>query len=328
MNLQNRILLVVLALQAIILAAVLWPESVSNTDEPLINGVVRQDVIELATSDMNGLGVRLTLDSEGCFLPDIDNYPCNEDAFLELVDKILALIKENLVTQTSDSHIRLLVSERSFERTIDLTLSDGDSRKVFLGSVTQPGTIHARVSGEDEVYRVSGISTTDVAVGPATWIDTVYFSTPEDALLSVTVENAAGRIMLFKDVYGQWGMGKLTDGEMIDVEAIDRLLSKVESMTMREPLGKSEESSYRLDQLSALVTVRSLGADGVEQTRTIHVGAEFKDKVAFVVKSSESEYFALVAPYTVRDFVEYTRTDLLVPPPTPTPESTATPATP
>lgn len=325
MNRQNSILLVVLAVQAVILAAVLWPESTPGTDEPLIDGVERQDVVELVTADISGRNVRLSLGSEGCVLPDIDNYPCNAEAFLELVDEVLALTKENLVAQTSDSHIRLSVSERSFERTIDLTLVDGGNRRVFLGSVSQLGSIHARAGSEDEVYRVSGIATTDAPVGPVNWIDTVYFSTPEDGLLSVTVENSGGSIRLLKGADGEWGIGELAEGEIIDTEAVDDLLSKVESMTLREPLGKSEDPSYRFDQLSALVTVRSLDEGGAEQTRTIRVGAEFEEKVVFVVKSSDSEYYALVAPFGVRDFVEHTRTDLLVPPPTPTPEPTPAP---
>ena len=325
MNRQNQILLVVLAVQAVILAAVLWPESTPGMDEPLIEGVERQDVVELVTADISGRNVRLALGADGCVLPDIDNYPCNQEAFLELVDEVLALTKENLVAQTSDSHIRLSVSERSFERTIDLTLSDGGSRRVFLGSVSQIGSIHARVGGEDEVYRVSGISTTDAPVGPANWVDPVYFSTPEDALLSVTVENSGGSIRLLRDAGGEWGIGELAEGEVLDTEAVDLLISKVQSMTIREPLGKSQDPSYRFDQLSALVTVRSLDEDGAERTRTIRVGAEFEDKVVFVVKSSESEYYALVAPFGVRDFVEHTRTDLLVPPPTPTPEPTPAP---
>jgi hypothetical protein len=322
---QNWILLVVLAAQAVILAAVLWPESTPRTDEPLIEGVERQDVVGLVTADISGRSVRLSLGSEGCVLPDIDNYPCKQEAFLELVDEVLAITRENLVAQTSDSHIRLSVSERSFERTIDLTLSDGGSRRVFLGSVTQLGSIHARAGGEDEVYRVSGIATTDAPVGPSNWIDQVYFSTPEDALLSVTVENSGGSIRFLRDAGGEWGIGELAEGEVLDTEAVDDLLSKVESMTIREPLGKAEDPSYRFDQLSALVIVRSLDEDGAEQTRTIRVGAEFEDKVVFVVKSSESEYYALVAPFGVRDFVEHTRTDLLVPPPTPTPEPTPAP---
>jgi len=139
------------------------------------------------------------------------------------------------------------------------------------------------------------------------------------------VENAGGSISLLRDAGGEWGIGELGEGEVLDTEAVADLISKVVSMTIREPLGRSEDPSYRFDQLSALVTVRSLDSDGAEQTRTIRVGAEFEDKVVFVVKSSESEYYALVAPFGVRDFVEHTRTDLLVPPPTPTPEPTPAP---
>jgi len=324
-NLQNRILLVFLVLQSIILAAVLWPESNPEADEPLLDGFTREQVVELATADINGLGTRLVLGPDGCVLPDIDNFPCNEDTFLELVDEVLGLTKENYVAKTSDSHIRLTVSERSFERTIEMVLSDGSIRKVFLGSVTQLDSIHARIDGEDDVYRVTGISTTDAPVGPASWIDTVYFATPEDALLSVTVENSGGRLEFVKDSNGEWGIGELEEGEILDTEAVDLLISKVESMAMREPLGKSEDPSYRFDQLSALVIVRSLDRVGAEQIRTIRVGAEFEDKVVFVVKSSASEYYALVAPFGVRDFVEHTRTNLLVPPPTPTPEPTPAP---
>jgi hypothetical protein len=324
-NLQNRILLVFLVLQSVILAAVLWPESTPGADEPLIEGVTREQVVELATSDISGRGTRLVLGSEGCVLPDIDNYPCVEDNFLELVDEVLGLTKENLVAKTSDTHIRLTVSERSFERTIELVLSDGSVRKLFLGSVTQLGSIHARVDGKDDVYRVTGIATTDAPVGPASWIDPVYFTTPEDALLSVTVENSGGRLEINKDDNGDWGIGELEEREILDTEAVDLLISKVESMTMREPLGKSEDPSYRFDQLSALVTVRSLDTDGAEQTRTIRIGAEFEDKVVFVVKSSDSDYYAFVAPFGVRDFVDHSRTNLLVPPPTPTPEPTPAP---
>jgi hypothetical protein len=62
-----------------------------------------------------------------------------------------------------------------------------------------------------------------------------------------------------------------------------------------------------------------------EKVYTLQIGAKTDDEV--VVKSSESEYYVLIAETTAESFTGKTRDNFLVPPPTPTPPPTPAPET-
>jgi hypothetical protein len=141
--------------------------------------------------------------------------------------------------------------------------------------------------------------------------------------VALTLENANGRFEFEKDEAGAWTMTDLAADETLSENNVNSLASRVSSLRMLRPLGKTEQDDYGLKEPNAVVTVETRDDEGNTKTYTIRVGAKDDEDNSYVVISSESPYHVRVSEYTVRDFVEKARDGFLELPPTPTPEPTS-----
>jgi hypothetical protein len=109
-----------------------------------------------------------------------------------------------------------------------------------------------------------------------------------------------------------WTLVGLTADEVLSADNVNMLVGQVCSMTMAEPLGKSEAERYGMDSPNAVVTLET-----AEETITLRVGAQDPDGGYYVVKASNSPYFVHVAATAVDRLVESSRDSFLQVPPTP-----------
>jgi hypothetical protein len=322
MSRTNQILAAVLAVQIVLVAVAFWPRSASVAGgESLLAGLEAEQITRLTISDAIGNQVKLAKEMGSWVLPEADDYPCTANKVPDFLEKIVALKTNRLVTQTSASHKRLEVAADAFERRIELELADGATHQLYLGSSPSYGAIHVRADGRDEVYLAS-LSASDAGVNASDWIDTLYFSVTQDQIVALTLENANGRFEFEKDEAGTWTMKDLAADETLSENNVNSLASRVSSVRMLRPLGKTEQDDYGLKEPNAVVTVETRDDEGNTKTYTIRVGAKDDEDNSYVVISSESPYHVRVSEYTVRDFVEKARDGFLELPPTPTPEPT------
>jgi len=323
MSRTNRILAAVLAVQIVLAAVAFWPKPTSVAGgESLLAGLEAEQIARLTISDGTGKQVKLAKEMGSWVLPEADNYPCLENKVPEFLDKIVALKTNRLVTQTPASHKRLKVADDAFERKVELELADGTTHRLYLGSSPSYGAIHVRADGQDEVYLAS-LSASDAGIFASNWIDTLYFSVVQDQIVALTLENGNGRFEFEKDDAGTWTMKDLAADETLNENNVTSLVTRVSSLRMLRPLGKTEQDDYGLKEPSAVVTVETGDDEGNTKTYTIRVGAKDDEDNSYVVISSESPYYVRVSEYTVKDFVEKMRDDFLELPPTPTPEPTS-----
>jgi hypothetical protein len=172
------------------------------------------------------------------------------------------------------------------------------------------------------VYLASGLTSSDVSVRAASWIDTDYLTVAQDQVVALTLENANGTFSFVKDEAGTWSMAGLAVEETLDEGSVSGLVSRSATIRMIEPLGREARSEYGLDDPSAVLTVQTLDADGASHTHTLYVGARDEERDAYYLKSAENPYYVRVSSYTARDWVEKTREGFLVIPPTPEPSPT------
>ena len=328
MSRTNRILAVVLAVQIVLVAVAFWPRPASVAGgESLLAGLEAEQITRLTISDETGKQVRLANELGSWVLPEADDYPCLENKVPEFLEKIVALKTNRLVTQTPASHRRLKVADDAFERKVELELADGATHRLYLGTSPSYGATHVRADGQNEVYLAS-LSASEAGVNASNWIDTLYFSVVQDQIVALTLENANGRFEFEKDDAGTWTMAEniakdLAADETLNENNVTGLASRVSSLRMLRPLGKTERDDYGLKEPSAVVTVETGDAEGNTKTYTIRVGAKSDEDNSYVVISSESPYYVRVSEYTVKDFVEKVRDDFLELPPTPTSEPTS-----
>jgi len=320
MNRTNRILAAVLAVQIVLVAVAFWPKPVPVAGgESLLAGLEADQITQLTISDATGGQIKLAKGLGDWMLPEADDYPCQANKVPEFLEKIVALKTDRLMTQTPASHKRLKVGDDAFERRVELELADGTTHRLYLGSSPSYGATHVRVESQNEVYLAS-LSASGAGVKASNWVDTLYFSVAQEQIVALTLENANGRFEFEKDDAGTWTMKDLAADETLNENNVIGLASRVSSLRMLRPLGKTERDDYSLKKPNAVVTVETRDEEGNTKTYTIRVGAKSDEDNSYVVISSESPYYVRVSEYTVKDFVEKVRGDFLELPSTPTPK--------
>jgi hypothetical protein len=261
-------------------------------------------------------------------LPDAGDFPVEEGKVEELLNQIVGLRADRLVTRTAESHTRLQVSDDEFQRLIEFELEDGTRHELYLGSSPSFNVLHVRPGDRDEVYLTLGVAASDAGTTPAFWIDPTYFSVPQNEVVELTLENENGEFQFEKDDAGAWTMLNLPAGETLLENNVTSLATRISSLRMTRPIGREQEPSYGLEDPSAKVTAVTRDAEGNETSYVLRVGALLEGENGYVVKSATSPYYVLVAEFSVEDLIERTMQDFIEVPTTPEPaeqEVTPTP---
>jgi len=316
MNRGNQILIGVLVLQIALAAFFFWPKQPADVaGKPLFANVEAQQVTRVTISDDAGERVQFARSGETWVLADADGYPTTEGVVSDLLTKILALTGTRPVAESRESHARLKVADNDYVSRVELKLEDGTLRTLYVGTSPSYGASHVRVAEQDEVYLAPDLSSADVGTQLSSWIDTSYVSIPTQEIVAATLENANGTFEFTKEGE-EWTMSGLGEGETASSNTISSLISRAASVRMLRPLGTELQPSYDMSNPNAALVVRARSAEGTETTYTLQVGAQSEQDGTYVIKSSESPYYVRVAEYTVQDWVEQTREDLLEEPTT------------
>jgi hypothetical protein len=320
MNRGNQILAAILIVQIAFAVLVFWPREASTVaGEPLFAELEADQVARLALRGGDGAEVQLGKDGGGWVLADASDYPVNPGTVPELLAKIVALQTGRLVAETRASHERLEVADDAYAYRVELELEDGTVHTLYLGSTPSYGAIHVRVGGQDPVYLVSDLSSSDVMPQLSNWIDTSYFSVPQDQVVALALENRNGTFE-FEKAGDEWTMVGLAEGETLDTPGVNTLVNRVSTIRMMRPLGTEPEDAYGLQEPSAVLVVHALGEEGAATTYVLHVGAQSEEDNSYVLKSSESPYYIRVAEYVAQDWVDADREGFLTEQPTPAAE--------
>lgn len=319
MNRGNQILVGILVLQIVLGVIVFWPRQASVVaGEPLLSGVEVDQIARVTIRDAAGEQVQLTKKGGAWGLAGAGDYPAIENSVPELLDKLLGLTSGRLVAETADSHGRLQVADGNFAHQVELKLQDGSLRTLYLGTSPSFGAIHVRVAGQNPVYLASDLSGSDVGTRVSNWIDTSYFSLPQDEVVGLRLENQNGTFE-FQKAGEAWTMAGLAEDETLDEGSVTSLISRATSVRMLRPLGTEPLPSYGMDAPSAVLVLQARSAEGTATTYTLHVGSKSEEDNSYIVKSSESPYYVRVSEFTAQDWMEKDRQGFLELPPTPGP---------
>lgn len=315
MSRGNQVLTVILVVQIVVGVVIFWPRTASAVaGELLFPGLETGQVTQVSITDPKEGELRLGKMGDGWVLPGAGGFPCRAGAVDGLLDKLMALTSDRVITQTKASHKRLEVADETYVRLVVLTLSDGTLRTLYMGTSPSYGVTHVRLKGQDEVYLVSGLSSSDVGARASDWVDTTYVTLNQDQVYAVSVENANGRFVFTKDADANWTLAGLEDGEVLQQSAVSSLISRVSSLRLLSPLGTEELGSYGLaaPQVTIQLTMRD-EAGQVEQ-HTVVVGSQDPEDNSYAAKYAGSDYYVRLAEYNVQEWVDKTRDELLEPP--------------
>ena len=306
MNKLNQILIALVVVQIALAAFVFWPRPAAQAEVgPLLSGFNAANVVGLTISDGDGHRVALTKSGDNWVLPEAGDFPVKADAVTPFLDKIGALTSNRLVAQNEISHQRLQVAQAQFNRLVEISLANGASHKLFIGSSAGAGATHVRVDDRPQVYLTADLTGWDANAQASAWIDTLYFTLPQTATVALTLQNQNGQFE-FTKTGDSWTMADLADGETLKTDEITRLVNLASAIRLVEPIGRIEPADFGLAEPLAVVTLKTADGD-----YTLQVGAKNPDTNNYVLKASNSPYYVWVAETAANDFVVKSRADFL-----------------
>lgn len=305
----NQILTIILAIQIALAVFVFWPQApVQGAGGQLLPDFNANDVTFLTISDSDDNQITLVRRGDGWVLPNAGDYPADGEKILPLLEKIVGVQTNRLVTRTEASHKRLKVAGDDFNRLLEMTWQNGRNYQLYLGSSAGAGATHVRVDDQPEVYLTGELTSFEATTQASAWIDTLYYTLPQTSTVGLTLENENGTFSFVKDG-DKWTMQDLTDDETLNESAVAGLLNQAASVRMTVPVGKADQPSFGLDQPLAVVTLQTQEGDEAK-TYTLRVGAK-DDANSYIVSFSGSPYYVRVAEFTGNNFINKTRADFL-----------------
>lgn len=325
MNRRNQILAGLLVAQVIIglLVVALPSQAAAPAFKPMLEQLSAADITGLTIREQPDKQIRMVKQDGAWVLPDIEGFPVNESKVNDLLDKLLSIQVGKPVATTAASHARLQVAENNFTRRVDLTTGKGE-RTLFFGNA-RGGSSHVRAGDAGDVYLTTKLATFDIASDLPSWINTLYFTTTQPAVGNVALTNITGTLTFRRASTDTWTLDGLAAGETFKPDRLDTILSRLSSLYMARPLGKTARPEYGLDKPTATITLTLKSDLSSLKPLVLKIGAKDEKDNTYVVKSSESPWYVKVNSFNVEDIVNARREDFLAPPPTATPEATATP---
>jgi hypothetical protein len=317
----QQILAILLIIQIALAAFVLWPQPVaSQPNQPLLPDFKADQVTELVISDGDENRIALAKKEGSWVLAEAGDYPVKAESVTELLNKLEAVKTNRLVTQTEASHKRLQVAEDDFNRRLEITLANGATHTLYLGSSGGVSATHVRADDQEQVYLSGDIESFDVNTTTSGWIDTIYFTLPATSTTKLTLENSNG-VFEFTRQDETWSMAGLAEDEVLDETIVNGLNNQATSFRMEAPVGVEEQASFGLDNPQATITLET-----AEETYTLLIGAQDAENSSYFAKASNSAYYVRISDFTADSFVAKTREDFIQDPPTPEAEATEEPA--
>ncbi len=245
------------------------------------------------------------------------DYPADASKVTELLEKVTAIRTRGAIASGKTRQKQLEVADDNYQRKLVLT-AGGKDVTLYVGASAGSRQTSVRLAGSDQVHAASGLSAFAVGATPAAWIDTAYFKVEKEQIASVEVTNQNGTFSLEPGAGGTWSVelnGKpvaVPAGQEIDKDMIDRVVSRISSLTMTEP----GDPKRAIDKPTVTVTVRMksepppTGPDGGPpavsqpgQEYTVDF-AEAGEKDRTFVKVRGSQHAALVNALSVSDLAE------------------------
>jgi hypothetical protein len=315
MNRRNQILFGALVVQLVLVLAIalLRAPAAATSAAPLFSDVKGTDVQQITVQDGSGAKVELAQKGGTWVMPASDDFPANDTKVSTFIDKLLKAQSGHLIARTATSYERLKVADDSYTRRVDIQLSDGKTHTLLLGTSAGGTSVYARADEAAEVWAIDAVNTTDASVAAVDWITSTLYTLPSDQVDGLVISNANGTFE-FSKVNNAWVMKGLTTGENLDQSKLSDMLTRVTTLYITAPLGKSAKTEYGLQPPAATITLTLQQTASSNKPVVIQVGAKEASDNTYAVFTSESPYYARVSSYTLDDFVSHTRANFLVEP--------------
>ena len=308
MNTTNKILLALLALQAV-LVAVTWASDLGRAgavDTRTLFDIEASQVTAFEVSTRAEAGeagepgepaktVRLVRKGEGFVVDGADDFPADAKKVDEVLGKLLGASHRDPIAEHVESHNALSVGDATYAKKV--VVSIGDTKRTLLVGNAKGTSVHARFEGEPTVYLARGISAWGLADQVESYIDAAYVEIEDPT--EVQVQNSHGVIDLRKDEQGKWQVAQLRPGSAVDESRVRAFVSAARAVRTVEPVGKTVDPAYGLGAGAVMVRLKA-----GDKTAEYAIGAEVGEHR--YVKAASSEYVVKVRKFAVETLIKQT----------------------
>lgn len=327
----QRILAGLIALQLIVTALVFWPRQSAAAVTTLLEGVDKAQVTQMTITDgATDAQIKLVKSGGVWTLDGTDGFPADPNQIDTALTKLTALKTNRLIATSPTSQARLQVAADKFVRRIDLTVDNGQSYTLYIGSSPSAGATHVRRADQNNIYATNDVTNFDLNAAVTGWINSAYFTLSRDDISAVKLTNANGVFQFSKAADGTWSLAGTPADRTYDPATFNTLLGRFVRFSLAQPLGQSDKPEYGLATPQASVditTTQTVSDTTTVNTYTLLVGARQSDD-NYVVKWSDSPYYVEAASFSVESMVNNTLENFLQALPTPTPDNSVAPAEP
>lgn len=298
----NSILGGALVGQLALVAATWWPDSGSTTEAVAIVQMPRDeiDAITITAGGEDAESVQLERSGEGWVVASAEGYPAQADKVDELLGKLEGLKVRRPVATQPTSHPSLKVAEDDFGRKIEVT-DEGQTTTFFVGAA-RSNVVNVRRAGEDEVYEAKGVSEFGFQNTARGYYDTLYVSTDEETIDSLTIARPDGSLSLVRTESG-WMSGE----QPLAQAEVDKLLRKVGKVRMAEPVGTEVLPEHGLDGSTRIEWTAT--ADNETTSHALLVGAETDSKR--YIKAPDRDFVVTIWSSSLKPLLEAKLEDLV-----------------
>lgn len=315
-----QILTGLLVIQLIVVGVVYFPKGKTVTGgTPLLGSLTADGVTAITVTDAKGNEITLQKQGDGWVLPDADDYPADGERVSKMLDSLIAIKTDKLITKTPASQKRLEVAADKFQRKVVLTTADG-TQTVFIGTSAGAKATHVRLDGQNETFLTDAVTAWDAPAQASGWVKPAFVSVNKDDITAVTIKNTKGTLAFTKDGDGNWTLAGLGADEKLDSGKVNSMLTQASKINLNAPIGKTADPSLGLDNPQATVTINVQPKSGDAQTIVLKFGAK-DDNNQYALQSSTSDYLVRVSGFVGDTFANKSQQDFIKQPPTPTPES-------
>lgn len=298
-----HILTVLLVVQAglfIILMLTKSDTGAFTSTEPLLGVKATTEVDGITIEQPDKTKLLLQKQNDTWVLPDHFGFPVSPSKIDPFIQKLLDQKQGWAVAKTQSTAKRFKVSDSGFEKKITFSKGGQILKALFIGSSPGFRKVHARVSGQDNIYAIE-FSAYEASVKPQDWVDKNVLHLKGDDIDQIQLPEFTLRREGDRFVVNAAGDNKVT----ADNEA-NALLSEVVGLSFQDVLGTENKPEYQQQRPVFSYTLRKKAGDKLRYTFSKPENKEY-----FVLKSSTRNEYFKVSKYTVERLQEFTKAKLV-----------------
>jgi Domain of unknown function (DUF4340) len=262
-------------------------------------------------------------------LPEHYDFPADGVKIAEIVDRLKKLKLGLPVATTGEAMRRFKVNDTAFERRLTLNANDRTLAILYLGTSPSLRQTHVRPADHKTVHAIE-FAITDLPVGAQDWEDKAVLQLPQTEIEAIEViglrftrgisaaapesSQASGETVKTtdKETKPAWRATGLSDGETVNVAAVETLAQVLADVRIGAVQGKEEKPGYALDKLVFNATVTRKNGEKIEYRLGKRVEGKAADQEHYTLKTSiRPEYFSLPT-YSGARLIDAAKRDVLV----------------